>query len=128
MSPEGLIHNIYGPKTDVWSFGILIYELLHGETPFSHCKTESELKYNMSITIGWSQFKPELSTDIKEVMMKCLEIDEEKRIAASELKKLAYFRKYFEPSAHLSPTKQFTNISHTLNDIKIKSPLYNDLM
>jgi len=30
MSPEGLINNNYGPKTDVWSFGIMIYELLHG--------------------------------------------------------------------------------------------------
>lgn len=37
MSPEGFIDNIYGPKTDVWAFGILIYELLHGKTPFSHC-------------------------------------------------------------------------------------------
>ncbi len=25
MSPEGLLNNIYGPKTDVWAFGILIY-------------------------------------------------------------------------------------------------------
>lgn len=40
MSPEGLIDNIYGPKTDIWSFGILIFEMLHGETPFSHCKSE----------------------------------------------------------------------------------------
>ena len=40
MSPEGLIDNIYGPKTDVWAFGILLYELLHGHTPFVHCITE----------------------------------------------------------------------------------------
>lgn len=25
MAPEGLVYNVYGPKTDVWSFGILIY-------------------------------------------------------------------------------------------------------
>ena len=25
MSPEGLIQNVYGPKTDIWAFGILIY-------------------------------------------------------------------------------------------------------
>ena len=37
MSPESLIEGIYGPKTDIWAFGILIYELLHGEAPFSFC-------------------------------------------------------------------------------------------
>ena len=30
MAPEGLVSNIYGPKTDVWSFGMLIYEIIHG--------------------------------------------------------------------------------------------------
>lgn len=65
MSPEGFIENIYGPKTDIWAFGILIYELLHGQTPYSHCKSENELKYNLAIPIGWSQLKAELSTNIK---------------------------------------------------------------
>jgi serine/threonine protein kinase len=83
MSPEGFIDNVYGPKTDVWAFGILIYELLHGQTPYSHCKSESELKYNLKIPIGWSQLKAELSTDIKEVILKCLEVEEHKRITAT---------------------------------------------
>jgi len=39
MSPEGFIENVYGPKTDIWAFGVLIFELLHGETPFNFCKT-----------------------------------------------------------------------------------------
>ena len=39
MSPEGLIYHQYGPKTDVWSLGILIYELLHGDTPLDSCKS-----------------------------------------------------------------------------------------
>lgn len=25
MSPEGLLNNSYGPKTDVWALGIMIY-------------------------------------------------------------------------------------------------------
>lgn len=44
MSPEGLLENIYGPKTDIWAFGIFIYELLHGKTPFYYCKSEIDLK------------------------------------------------------------------------------------
>lgn len=92
MSPEGYIDNVYGPKTDIWAFGILIYQLLHGQTPYSHCKSENELKYNLSIPIGWSQLKAQLSTDIKEVILKCLEVDESKRITAAQLGNLTYFK------------------------------------
>ena len=38
MPPEAFIDCIYGFKTDVWAFGILIYEILHGDTPYSFCK------------------------------------------------------------------------------------------
>lgn len=62
MSPEGLIHNIYGPKTDIWAFGVLIYELLHGETPFAQCRTETELKYHVSIPINIKKMREEIST------------------------------------------------------------------
>lgn len=47
MSPEGYIENKYGPKTDVWAFGILLYELISGKTPFYDCKSEVELKKKM---------------------------------------------------------------------------------
>ena len=38
-----LLHE-YGPKTEVWAFGVMIYELLHGDTPLSQCRSEQELK------------------------------------------------------------------------------------
>jgi serine/threonine protein kinase len=40
MSPEALKKNIYSVKNDIWSIGIMVYELLHGETPWD-CKTET---------------------------------------------------------------------------------------
>lgn len=40
MSPEGMLLHEYGPKTDVWGFGVMIYELLHGDTPLSSCRSE----------------------------------------------------------------------------------------
>ena len=38
---------MYGPKTDVWSFGVLLYELVHGETPLERCTTDEQLKYQV---------------------------------------------------------------------------------
>lgn len=58
MSPEGFVDNIYGPKTDVWAFGILIYELLHGETPYSSCRTENELKQALMVPLSKNKLKP----------------------------------------------------------------------
>jgi len=46
MSPEALKKNIYSIKNDIWSIGIMIFELLHGETPWE-CKTEKELMEKM---------------------------------------------------------------------------------
>lgn len=32
-----MLKHEYGPKSDVWSFGVMIYELLHGFAPLSFC-------------------------------------------------------------------------------------------
>lgn len=34
MSPEILKSQSYTSKCDIWSLGIIFYELLHGETPW----------------------------------------------------------------------------------------------
>lgn len=47
MPPEALKNNIYSIKSDIWSVGVIIYELLHGETPWE-CKTERELLEKIS--------------------------------------------------------------------------------
>ncbi len=74
MSPEGLIHKIYGPKTDVWAFGILIYEMLHGRSPFDACESEEQLKDIISKPINWDQLKGYLPSSLKKVILKCLKI------------------------------------------------------
>lgn len=38
MSPQALKNNIYSMKNDIWSIGIMAFELLHGDTPWQ-CKT-----------------------------------------------------------------------------------------
>jgi len=44
MSPEILACNKYSNKTDLWSVGMILYEMLFGEHPFSECETINELK------------------------------------------------------------------------------------
>lgn len=35
MSPEALQGNIYTTKNDIWSVGVILYEILHGKAPWA---------------------------------------------------------------------------------------------
>jgi len=65
MSPEGFIDNVYGPKTDVWAFGVVIYELLHGVTPFHQSFTETELKTSLMVPLSAERIRSDISLELR---------------------------------------------------------------
>jgi serine/threonine protein kinase len=65
MSPEGFLNNRYSLKTDVWAFGVVVYELLHGKTPFQHCLNDLQLRNCMSQQISVDIIRPDISADLK---------------------------------------------------------------
>lgn len=98
MSPEALKRNIYSIKNDIWSIGIMIYELLHGQTPWE-CKTQSELIDKMTrIPVKFKQHVA-LSKDIKQFIRKCLEVDQSKRMNLTDL------REWFDKNSEKPRTK-----------------------
>ena len=52
MSPEMIIGNGHSKATDWWSFGVLLYELYYGVTPFAN-----ETQTKMSENIQWAEVK-----------------------------------------------------------------------
>lgn len=75
MSPEGYIENKYGPKTDVWAFGILLYELIFGKTPFYDCKSETELKNKMERQLTPADFSNKtISNELRDLIISCLNV------------------------------------------------------
>ena len=69
MSPESLKYNIYTIKNDIWSLGIILYEMIHGKTPWK-VRDEEELKEKM--TKQTFTMANNFSEDLKDFIRKCL--------------------------------------------------------
>lgn len=87
MSPEALNSNIYTIKNDIWSMGVIIYEVLHGKVPWN-CSTEDQLK--IEINKNNISLLKNLSEDLKDFIRKCLVVDQNKRMSLQELAKHAF--------------------------------------
>lgn len=96
MAPELLINNKYNTKADLWSFGIIMYELLYSTNPYNYPKNISHLKYLMEKQV--IQFDDEnknlnFSLDSLDLMKKLLQIDPENRINWNDFFSHQWFKK-----------------------------------
>ncbi|KAM9848951.1 platelet-derived growth factor receptor alpha [Aulostomus maculatus] len=79
MAPESIFDNLYTTLSDVWSYGILLWEIFSlGGTPYPGMVVDSSF-YN-KIKSGYRMSKPEHAPhDVYELMMKCWNSEPEKR-------------------------------------------------
>ncbi|KAK7133193.1 hypothetical protein R3I94_015161 [Phoxinus phoxinus] len=79
MAPESIFDNLYTTVSDVWSYGILLWEIFSlGGTPYPGMVVDSSF-YN-KIKSGYRMAKPEhASSEVYELMMKCWNSEPEKR-------------------------------------------------
>lgn len=98
MSPEQLLSEQIDARTDIYSFGILLYEMSTGKLPYS--ATQPITLANSILNKDPAppgQLRPDLSPRLQEIIMKCMEKDREKRYqTAKEL--LVDLRRLATPS------------------------------
>ncbi|KAF0989660.1 hypothetical protein HZS_2954 [Henneguya salminicola] len=72
-APESIIWDVFSNKTDVWSFGVLIWEILsYGQIPYGDVIDEEILKY---LSEGNRLKPPQICPHtLQDVMLKCFEI------------------------------------------------------
>ncbi|KAH3820043.1 hepatocyte growth factor receptor-like [Dreissena polymorpha] len=84
MSPESLEFGHYSSKSDVWSYGVVLWELLtRGMCPYPAVDNWDIMRYLKS---GRRLEKPEYCPDdVYQIMLRCWQWEPEKRPAFSEL-------------------------------------------
>ena len=77
-APEAIFYNIYSVKSDVWSFGIFVMELMtHGRSPY-HGMSKAEVLENLPL--GYRMPRPDLCPEsLYEIVLKCWHEDPETR-------------------------------------------------
>ncbi|CEG35076.1 camk protein kinase [Plasmopara halstedii] len=79
IAPELLLQQSYGKPVDMWSVGIIIFEMLTGYKPFYPPHTCIQEDANFSDRV-WKT----ISTDAKDLVQRLLERDPAKRLTAAE--------------------------------------------
>ncbi|XP_035207617.1 tyrosine kinase receptor Cad96Ca-like, partial [Stegodyphus dumicola] len=87
MAPESLYDNIYTTKTDVWSFGVVMWEIVTlGSTPYPGMAAADVLR---KVKEGFRLEKPEhCKREVYNIMFYCWDRDPNKRPSFTELVQL----------------------------------------
>ena len=85
ISPEQVKGEKADAKSDLYSFGIILYELLTGETPFSGETAVSKIVARLQTTPKPPRsLNAEIPGYLERIIVKCLEVDPELRYASAE--------------------------------------------
>ena len=95
MSPELVNHEGYGKEIDVWSLGVLLYEMIHGYSPFRPNKPKFNEKDVMENIINHNLiFEREISDECKELIYHLLEPNIHMRYRVEDIYKSSFVKKY----------------------------------
>lgn len=107
LSPEMVKKQGHGTNVDIWSLGVLLFELLAGHAPFSGINQEELFNNIRKLKINWPSDFPPLA---KNLITKILKLNPLERITIDEI----LSHSWFEKNPPIKPV--LTNIS---NDPKL---------
>lgn len=121
MAPELILDGIETPQTDIYAMGVILYELLTGDSPFAHAMQSAGegtsayghdamelVRHHVETDPGPIKPRPglgDLPEGLKRVVTRCLAKDADKRFvdARALLKALDAFRRRSRHSTQLRP-------------------------
>ena len=118
MAPELVNRKPYTYKVDVWSLGVICYQLLSGKTPFESDTIKKidwninnkEIKFNNTANENWS----DISDEAKNFILKCLDRDPNTRPSIRELFKEPWIANYLEKLQNKPLDNERIEMSHSI--------------
>ena len=92
MAPQILTGEKYGKKCDVWSLGVLFYEMVYKKPPWHGIDVQNLLK-NITDSELDLESVPDLDEDIKDLLSKMLKLNEDKRLDFEDILKHDVFKR-----------------------------------
>jgi eukaryotic-like serine/threonine-protein kinase len=80
MSPEQARGRAVDKRTDIWSFGCVVYQMLTGHTPFGGETISDTMAAILEREPNWQAVPPNLPPGITRLLRRCLEKDVTKRL------------------------------------------------
>ena len=114
MAPELIKNMDYGKEIDMWMLGILLYELMHGFSPFRPKKQKFEEKELIDNIMSHNMsFYMPVSEDCKELIYSLLEIDLHKRCTIDGIYNSKFVKNFEKEEFGITSfeKKEFKNIN-----------------
>uniref|UniRef100_A0A8C4R1R4 receptor protein-tyrosine kinase n=1 Tax=Eptatretus burgeri TaxID=7764 RepID=A0A8C4R1R4_EPTBU len=125
MAPESIFHSLYTPQSDVWSYGVLLWEIFTlGESPYPGMTVDSN--FYTRLREGYRMEKPKLSSDnIYQLMGKCWNSNADKRPTFTELaEKIGQTLPQCLLQAHALSCSEFESAPPTLMSHHVTAPCH----
>ena len=126
MSPELVNHQGYGKEIDTWSLGVLLYEMIHGYSPFKPNKLEFEPEDVMENIINHNlNFKKQVSDRCKKLIYGLLDSNINNRYTVEDIFN-SEFVKYYE---NIEKNRiKYNNYNYSFEKEKPKKARINNIL
>ena len=107
MAPEIVENENYDYSVDIWSLGILLYELLYGHSPFKANNTKNIILNIKSHELTYDDKNKNVSNSCKDLIKKLLNNNPQKRYKIKDILEHPFIKKHSE--RYLSTFKKNSN-------------------
>ena len=92
LPPEMVNEKGHDENADIWSIGVLLYELITGKVPFEGNNIQEVANNIVDLKIKWPS---DINPDAKDLISKILRLNQDERLSIEKILTHKFFSKYF---------------------------------